>query len=194
MRLMQRDKQIVDFLKEVKCSDAESISILFFGGSLRSAQKRLKILSECGYMKKWRKDHWSSYVYYVENNKPKQIEHDIYLSKILSYLKSNDIEVLKYKATTKINNIIVDGLIVLKVNNSIKLYFVEIERSKFKKQTINKYKDISIESLNDLGFTIKPSILLITSHTGDIVSEADIPFNIIKTDLEFQNLLRQLNI
>ena len=187
MRLMQRDKDIIEFLKVVKCADAESISILFFGGSLRACQKRLLILTEADYIRRFRRDHWSEYIYYIEKNKPKQYSHDIYLSKILAYLKSNDVEVLKYKGTTKINNIIIDGVIVLKVNDSVKLYFIEIERSKFKKQTIYKYKDLSIESLKDLGFTVKPSILLITDKATDITN--DIPYKIIKTNLEFKNLI-----
>ena len=119
MRLMQRDKQIIDFLKTTKCADCESISILFFNGSLRACQKRLKILSECGYTRRFRRDHWSEYIYYV-GPKPKQYSHDIYLSKLLAYLKNHNIEVLKYKGTTKINNIIIDGVIVLKVNDPSK--------------------------------------------------------------------------
>ena len=42
MKLMQRDKDIIEFIRTVKAVDAESISVIYFNGSLRSCQKRLK--------------------------------------------------------------------------------------------------------------------------------------------------------
>lgn len=176
MKLMPRDEKIVSFIKAVKCADAESISTIFFNGSLRSCQKRLKILTDCGYINRWRKDHWSSYVYYIKS-KPKQIEHNVHLAKLIAKLKVDGNEILKIKGATKIGDVITDGIVAYKKYDKIKICVVEIEKH-FRIETINKYVTLYKDgSYKQYGFKSFPTVLLIC---GRNINTDSIPFELIQ--------------
>ena len=52
MLLTKRDDEIRDFLKEVSIADTSTINTLFFNGSIRSCQRRLKQLTEYKFIKR----------------------------------------------------------------------------------------------------------------------------------------------
>ena len=175
MKLMSRDEKIVSFIKAVKCADAESLSKIYFNGSLRSAQKRLKILTDCGYINRWRKDHWSEYIYF-HKNKPKQIEHNIHLSKLIAKLKEDGVEILKVKGSTKVGDVITDGIVAVKKDGFIKIYFIEIEKH-YRIETIDKYKRLyKDDKWKDYGFRFPPSLIIICNKNIDT---NNIPFELI---------------
>mgnify|MGYP003292503775 CR=1 FL=1 len=56
VKLTDRDVKIIDFLKNNKCADTQTLSNIFFKGSLRSCQHRLKKLCDNGYLKAFREN------------------------------------------------------------------------------------------------------------------------------------------
>ena len=160
IQITERDKKIKEFLEEVQIADTKTLSILFFSNTtLRNCQKRLKQLVEIKYIKCYRENVLSQNIYYSKY-KPKNIKHKIIFSKLLGRLKEEGIDVLKYRCPFPIGDVIADGLIVIKVNNEIKIYFVEGERTK--KLNINKYLDLYYSRKYKDIFPIMPGILVIT--------------------------------
>lgn len=157
--ITQRDKQIKEFLEVVTIADTSTLTTLFFNNSLRTAQKRLKQLTDIKYIKCFRPSIIEQNIFYVKN-RPKNYNHKIIFSKLLAKLKTEGIEVLKYKTPFIIGDIIADGLIVIKDNEKVKIYFVEGERTK--QLNTNKYLDLYYSRKWKNFFPLMPSILVIT--------------------------------
>ena len=168
--ITDRDKKIKEFLKEVSVADTRTISILFFNGTtMRNAQKRLKQLVDIKYIKSYRENVISQNVYFIR--KPKNIPHKIKFSQLLAEIKLQNIELLKYKCPFSIGDVIADGLIVIKDRGKVKIYFVEVERTK--KLNINKYMDLYYSRTYKDKFPIMPRILVISDKkcpTNDVLT------------------------
>lgn len=190
MRLMQRDESIIDFIKNIGVVETNVISELFFNGSLRSCQKRLTLLYECGYIKRTRKDIYSSYIYYLGKQK-KQMDHNLYLSHLYLQLIKRDYEILKYKGATKLNNVICDGIFIIRKDGAIKILLVEIEKQ-FKPITLQKYCKLysNKDTFKDLGFPIEPKVLLLSNKQN--ISTKDLNYELITSKLDLSS--RELNI
>lgn len=157
--ITDRDKMIKEFLREVSVADTITISILFFPNTtIRNAQKRLKQLVDAKYIKCYRENVISQNVYFIR--KPKNIPHKIKFSQLLAKIKQQNIELLKYKCPFKIDDVIADGLIVIKDRGKVKIYFVEAERTK--KLDINKYLDLYYSRAYKEKFPVMPKILVIS--------------------------------
>ena len=157
--ITNRDEDIKAFLEEVGIADTKTLHALFFPNTtMRNAQKRLKQLADTKYIKCYRKDVISQNVYFVK--KPGNIPHKIKFSQLLAEIKRQNIELLKYKCPYKIGDIIADGLIVIRDNGKIKVYFVEAERTK--KLNISKYENLYYSRAWKEVFPVMPRILCIT--------------------------------
>lgn len=167
--ITERDKMIKEFLNEVSVADTKTISILFFNGtSVRNCQKRLKQLVDIKYIKSYRENVISQNVYFIR--KPKNIPHKIKFSQLLAEIKQQNIELLKYKCPFVVGNLIADGLIVIKDRGKVKIYFVEVERTK--KLNIDKYMDLYYSRSYKDKFPIMPRILVISDKkclTNDVL-------------------------
>lgn len=158
----ERDKEIKKFLSNVGVCDTRTIHTLFFvGTTTRNCQKRLKQLCDIKFIKAYRENVISQNVYYSKS-KPKNIAHKIVFSKLLAELKQQDIEVLKYRCPFKIGDVIADGLIVAKDRGKVKIYFVEVERTK--KLNIDKYEALYYSRKWKEFFPVMPGILCITDR------------------------------
>lgn len=176
IRITDRDTEMLDFIRTVKVADADSLSKIFFNGSLRSCQKRLLMLNDCGYINRFRDNNWEPYVYYT-GKKDKQWRHNVYLSKLTAKLKEDGAEILKIKSSTKINNVIVDGIIAVKKDGSIKICMIEIERN-YRKETINKYIELyKSGKYADCGFKVFPTLILITDKKN--IDTKQLPFKVV---------------
>lgn len=167
--ITSRDEKIKNFLKEVTVADTKTLHILFFNGTtMRNAQKRLKQLVDIKYIKSYRENVISQNVYFIR--KPKNIPHKIKFSQLLAEIKQQNIELLKYKCPFVIENIIADGLIVIKDRGKVKIYFVEAERTK--KLNIDKYMDLYYSRAYKEKFPVMPRILVISDKkcpTNDVL-------------------------
>ena len=90
--LTERDKEIIQFLKDFKCSTTKTISNIFFNSSIRPTQRRLKYLSEHGYIKSYQENVITEKIHYVKK-KPTNIKHALILSEFIGKLKLEDIEI-----------------------------------------------------------------------------------------------------
>ena len=180
--ITDRDNKIKEFLNEVQIADTKTIHILFFPNtSLRNAQKRLKQLVDIRFIKCYRENMLEQNVYYAKN-RPKNIKHKIIFSRLLAELKQQNIEVIKYMTPYKIGEVIADGLIIIKVNEEVKIYFMEGEISK--KLNTKKYEDLYYSRKYKEKFPVMPSILLI-SNKG-FTQSAVLDIKVCK--LDFSNL------
>lgn len=188
--ITERDKKIKEFLSDVGIADTRTISILFFSDTtIRNCQKRLKQLVDTKYIKVYRENVISQNIYY-SNKKPKNIAHKIVFSRLLAELKQHDIEVLKYRCPFKVADVIADGLVVLKANDIVKIYFIEVERTK--KLDTDKYIDLYYSRKWKEVFPVMPSILCISDkniNTGhNVLDIVQVKFNLedlYKLRLEF---------
>jgi hypothetical protein len=182
MRYMDRDREIVEFIKEFKCVNAELTRDIFFPGcSLRVAQNRLKILHDNKLIKKFRRTQVDPYVYYYKV-KPQQVEHNFLLVKFIAELKKLGSEILKAKKHMTIDNVIADGFIAFSMNGNNYIALIECENTK--KFNYQKYFDL----YNSGAWTeFFPSFPLIIVVTNKEVEESSL-FKVIRLNSNFDNL------
>lgn len=134
--LTNRDQEILNFLNEYKCANTSTIANIFFNGSKRPCNRRLKNLREHGFIKSSQEFVCLEQIHYI-SKKPTQIKHSTIVSNFIGELYKNNIEIIKTKLEFKIYNVRSDLLLVAKVNGKTKIYFIEVCNTK--KFDINKY-------------------------------------------------------
>lgn len=182
MIITDRDIKIKEFLKEMGVCDTKSLSIIFFNGSLRSCQRRLKKLVEIHYIKYFRENILSQNIYYV-NKRPKQYKHKIICSQLIAYLIQENIDILKVRCPFKISDVITDMLLVARNDMELKIYYCEVERTK--KLDVNKYLKLHYSRAWKEYFPFEPSILCICDRKINVNNTT---LNIIRCDTKFTNL------
>ena len=186
MVITDRDMKIKEFIIEMGVCDTKTLSILFFNGSLRSCQSRMKKLTEINYVKCFRENIASQNIFYV-NKKIINWKHKIVCSQLIACLKQNDVEILKARCPFKIDAVIVDMLLVVRIDDKVKIFYVEVERTK--KLDVEKYLKLHYKRAYKNYFPYEPSILCITDrkmNTNNNVLE------IIKCDTKFTNLINKI--
>lgn len=181
IQLTNRDKAIIEFLKNNKCADTESLSNIFFKGSVRATQNRLKKLCDNGYIKYFRPSIIEKNIYYYKH-KHSSYKHAIKVTQFISELYKLNIEILKIKTPFKVGNMIADSLIICKINEDIKILFVEVELQKY--FNLSKYEELYYSRAWKGVLPVFPNIVVITDKRVDINNK----FNIIKIDTEFNNI------
>ena len=182
VRLQQRDNEIIEFLKNCKCADIFTIHNIFFKDcKIRTTQIRLQKLEESGYIKSFREDILKPKIYYVKN-KPKSYKHAIKVSQFIGELHKQNIEILKYKVPYKLENIIADGLLVVRIDGEVRILFLEVELQKY--FNLQKYQELYYSRSWKEVFPVFPGIVVVSDKRVD----TDKKFNIIKIDTEFNNI------
>ena len=188
VKLQDRDVKIIEFLKNNKCADTTTLSNIFFNGSLRSCQHRLKKLCDNGDLKVFRENILSQNIYYTKK-KPSSWKHALKVTQFIAELHKLGIEVLKIKTPYAIGNMIADSLIVVRINGEVKILWLEVELTKF--FDLSKYENMYYSRKWK---EVLPSFGSIVVVSDKKVKTND-KFNIIKIDTEFKNideLLRHL--
>lgn len=179
--ITERDKEIIQFLKDFKVATTTTIADIYFNSSIRPCQRRLKHLSEHGYIKSYQENIITEKIHYVRK-KPVNLKHALILSEFIAKLKINNIEILKYKVPYKIDNVIADAFIAIKVNNQNYIYFVEVENTK--KFDLDKYEKLYYSRTWKDIFPIFPGIIVIS----DKQVKNNNKFNIINIKLDLKDL------
>lgn len=179
--LQERDYNIIQFLKDFKVATTSTIADIFFNSSIRPTQRRLKFLTEHGYIRAYQENIITQKVYYIKR-KPAQIKHSLILSSFIAELKKNNIDIIKYKVSYKLENIIADCFLALKINNKNYIYFVEVENTK--KLDVKKYEDLYYSRKYKSVLPIFPSILVISNKQHTQHNKLDIKL----IDTEFKNI------
>lgn len=184
--ITERDKNIKEFLEVVQIADTKTIHTLFFNNTtIRNCTKRLKQLADYRFIKVYRENMLEQNVYYAKN-KPTNIKHKIVFSQLIAELRKKNIEVIKYLTPFKIGDMIADGLIVIKLNDEVKIYFVEVERTK--KLNTKKYEELYYSRKYKDKFPLMPSILCITDRKTNTDHNV---LNIITCKMDFSNFILQ---
>ena len=136
IKIGRRDEEIKQFLEEVGVADTNTLANIYFNGGIRQTQKRTKQLVENGFIKVFRPSIFEQNIFYVKI-KPRNWKHKIVFSQLIGELYKLNVEILKYKTPYKINDCIADGIVVIRIDDEIRIYYVEIERTKYLNQ--NKY-------------------------------------------------------
>lgn len=163
IRLQDRDKNIIQFLKDFKCATTSTINKLYFSSnnSLRSCQRRLKYLEQWGYIKGYQESVISEKYWYC-NRKPKNIKHALKLSEFVGELKSHNIELVKHKTPFKISNIIADSFMAIRYNNKNHIMFIEVEMGT-KGFNNEKYEELFISRKYKDYFPVMPTVVVIAN-------------------------------
>lgn len=179
--ITDRDKEIIQFLKDFKVASTNTISDLFFNSSLRPCQRRLKYLCEHGYINSYQENVITEKIHYLKK-KPTNLQHALILSEFISKLKINKIEVIKYKVPYKLENIIADAFIAIRINNKNLIYFVEVENTK--QFDLEKYEKLYYSrNWKDI-FPIFPGIIVISDKPIKVNNK----FNIISIRLNLNDI------
>lgn len=179
--ITDRDKQIIQFLKDFKVATTTTISDIYFNSSIRPCQRRLKYLCEHGYIKSYQETIITEKIHYVRK-KPINLKHALILSDFIAKLKINNIEVLKCKVPYKLENVIADAFIAIRINSQNYIYFVEVENTK--KFNLDKYEKLYYSRTWKEIFPIFPGIIVITDKKVDINRK----FEIIEIKLNLSDI------
>ena len=179
--LTDRDKQIIEFLNDFKCATTTAIANMFFNRSLRPTQRRLKYLREHGYIKSYQANILSENIHYIKK-RPSQLQHSLILSSFISELKKSDIEILKYKVSYKLENIIADCFLAVRYKDKNHIYFIECENTK--SFNLSKYEELYFNRKWKEVFPIFPGIIVIS----DRVVKKSNSFNVIDIKLDFRDI------
>ena len=181
VKLTDRDINLIEFLKENKVADTQTLSHIFFNSSLRSCQHRLKKLCDNGDLKAFRENILSPNIFYVKK-KPSSYKHALKVTQFIAELHKLGIEILKIKTPFKCGNMIADSLIICRINGDVKILWTEIELTKF----------FNLSKFEDLYYSRKWKEVL--PKFGDIVVVTDKKvktnntLNIIKIKTDFSNI------
>ena len=181
VKLQDRDVKIIEFLKNNKCADTTTLSNIFFNGSLRSCQHRLKKLCDNGDLKVFRENILSQNIYYTKK-KPSSWKHALKVTQFIAELHKLGIEVLKIKTPYAIGNMIADSLIVVRINGEVKILWLEVELTKF--FDLSKYENMYYSRKWK---EVLPSFGSIVVVSDKKVKTND-KFNIIKIKSDFSNI------
>lgn len=171
MKITERDIKILEFLKEVNVADTETLSILFFNGSIRRCNQRLKILKDHKKIKCFRDNILSPNIYYI-GRKPANWKHKIVFSQLLGVLQLNNIKILKYRTPFICGSVIADGFIAISIDGVNKIYFVEVERTK--NLDTDKYETLYYSRKWKEFFPVMPSILCVSDKKASKSNVLDI--------------------
>lgn len=162
MKLTKRDDEIIEFIKSVSVADTTTLNELFFNNSTRSCQRRMKLLTDAKLVKRLERKYLNQeYIYYV-SRMPKQLDHKLLFSQLVGKMHSIGAEIIKIKCPLCISNIIVDGFVVYKLDDRVRMALVEIERTKeFDK---DKYIEVvKSKEFQDM-FPVKPLVIVVSDN------------------------------
>lgn len=123
--ITKRDKEVLEFIKNNPCK-GDIIEKLFYP-SYRVAMKRLNVMYEARYVKRYRSTPNDKYFYYI-GTKPKQIEHMDLTARSILWIKSRGYNVISFKREVKLDGIRPDAIVGIEKGDKYGILMIEIER------------------------------------------------------------------
>ncbi len=164
VKLTDRDKNIIQFLKQYKCADTHTLAKLFFQNTKSSqilCERRLKRLVDAGHLRRWRADILHPYIFYC-NKRPTNIVHSTMISSVYAELmtKYQVVKIEKeYEVRYKASKLRTDVMAILRIDGKLKPLFIELDLSGAMK---NKYDIYINENYYQQKFGVKPTIISIS--------------------------------
>ena len=160
-----RDKKVVDFINTFELCRREHVKELFFNEVHENiCMRRLKKLAEDGHIERVKMEG-NVFVYY-SNKKPSKrlLSHDMYITDFIVEMIKQDYEILEFKKSFCIGNIISDAYVKYQDQQGrVRHMVLEIQLNNKVEDCINKYKDfknIILENRKD--WKSIPRIICIT--------------------------------
>ena len=138
-----RDKKVVDFINTFELCRREHIKDLFFSEVHPNiCMRRLKKLADDGHINRVKMEG-NIFVYYSERKPSKRLlTHDMYITDFVVKMLKQGYEILEFKKSFVIGNIISDAYIRYKdQDDKVRHLVLEIQLSNKVEDCINKYKD-----------------------------------------------------
>lgn len=180
--ITKRDEEIIKFLNDYKCANTSTIANIFFNGSTRPCNRRLKNLREHGFIKSSQEFVCLEQIHYI-NKKPTQLKHSCIVSNFIGELYKNNIEILKTKVEFKIGSVRSDLLLVCKIDGKTKIFFIEVCNTK--NFDLDKYLKLKNSYIWKEYFPVFPSIIVVS----DKPYKDNKTLNIINMSLDLNNFL-----
>lgn len=130
--LTERDLKVLDFIQKNPCR-SDVIEKLFYP-SYRVAMKRLSVMVDDGYCKRYRETPNHKYFYYCKS-RPKHLEHFDLTSRSILWIQSQGYKVVSFRREVKLDGAKPDAIAGIKKNGQYGILMIEIERFN---NTLNK--------------------------------------------------------
>lgn len=165
--MQERDLKILSFLTMCRiCTRKQVQELLFTNVHENIPLRRLKKLTDEGYINRKMfnvEGTKNMYVYFLDKQpKKKLITHDLYITDFLVKLINNGCEILEFKKSPKIGNIIPDAYIKIKKENKVKRILLEVQISP--NDCLSKYKEIKDIIIENTKWPVMPTLYIINNQ------------------------------
>ena len=165
--MQERDLKILEFMTVCRvCTRRQVQELLFPNVHENIPLRRLKKLSDEGYINRKMfniEGTKNMYVYYLDKQpKKKLITHDLYITDFLVKLIKNKYEILDFKKSPQIGNIIPDAYLKIRKNKRIKRILLEVQISP--NDCLSKYKEIKEIIIENTDWPVMPTLYVINNQ------------------------------
>lgn len=165
--MQERDLKILSFLTMCRiCTRKQVQELLFPDVHENIPLRRLKKLTDEGYINRKMfnvEGTKNMYVYYLDKQpKKKLITHDLYITDFLVKLIKNKYEILDFKKSPQIGNIIPDAYLKIRKNKRIKRILLEVQISP--NDCLSKYKEIKEIIIENTDWPVMPTLYVINNQ------------------------------
>lgn len=165
--MQERDLKILSFLTMCRiCTRKQVQELLFPDVHENIPLRRLKKLSDEGYINREMfniEGTKNMYVYYLDKRPKKRlITHDLYITDFLVKLIKNEYEILDFKKSPQIGNIIPDAYLKIRKNKRIKRILLEVQISP--NDCLSKYKEIKDIIIENTDWPVMPTLYVINNQ------------------------------
>jgi hypothetical protein len=165
--MQERDLKILSFLTMCRiCTRKQVQELLFPDVHENIPLRRLKKLSDEGYINRKMfnvEGTKNMYVYYLDKQpKKKLITHDLYITDFLVKLIKNNYEIVEFKKSPQIGNIIPDAYVKIKKENKVKRILLEVQISP--NDCLTKYKEIKDIIIENTDWPVMPTLYVINNQ------------------------------
>ena len=165
--MQERDLKILSFLTMCRICTRKQVQELLFPDVHENIPLwRLKKLSDEGYINRKMfnvEGTKNMYVYYLDKQpKKKLITHDLYITDFLVKLIKNKYEILDFKKSPQIGNIIPDAYLKIRKNKRIKRILLEVQISP--NDCLSKYKEIKEIIIENTDWPVMPTLYVINNQ------------------------------
>lgn len=202
--MMDRDKEIIDFIHKVGYASIKNIADMYFTNSrynYDSARKRLKKIENLGkYIKSFRNEETNERIYVPLESKTKRVTtHNLKVIEYICKLKCLGCNVILTEIEPIFNNTKPDAYVVFKFNDFTYTQLIEIQirhdyvdLKRFKNHdTINEILDKNKKTLNT-DKNLLPKLVIIQNTNRDYTKENDTPFNIVQMSVAMEDMAKVL--
>lgn len=198
-RLQLRDLKVLEFINLVKVTNRNQIQKVFFKDVHPTVcMRRLSFLTDGSYVKRARykqNNGNNGYVYYPGGSKKpskKLITHNLCVSEFYATMLAAGIEVLAYKPSYAIGNIISDAYIKYRgTDGLIRRIFLEVQMSGKLSDCVLKYTDIKDVIQNEKkNWASVPRLIVVSDLQDDKVQLKNM--KVKYTDTQLKNIRSML--